>query len=339
MDRLFKHLGQEFRDSQIRDRVEGIRGDITLPGMGIPDEKYLNMARSVAGIVHIAAHTRWDLSLVDLRRVNTVGTQRVAKLALLAAKKGTLEYFAHLSTAYVAGSRSGVIRETELWEGQEFNNNYERSKFEGEMFVQELKYEVPIIVFRPSMIIGNSQTGETTNFNVFYYLVRLAVEGRLKALPTMRSALIDLVPSDYVAAAICEIVNQKASIGNTFHLCSGRDRTPTMKEIFEFMTTFFSRYPVDLEKNHFRRPMMLNPTIYKHILSPLLRMTLPTEGKKRLKNVELYIPYTTARKIFDVSNTVTAIGKRGLAPPLGDYYSNIFQYCLDTNWKTQEPAA
>jgi thioester reductase-like protein len=338
-ERLFECLSPAFQQPNDRTRVEGLRGDITLPRMGLPDKKYHNLARSLTGIMHIAASTSWDLPLETLRRTNTAGTQHVAELARLATHDGTLEYFAHVSTAYVAGDRAGVIRETELWEGQGFNNNYERSKFEAEMLIQQMKNEVPIIVFRPSMIIGDSQTGETPHFDVFYYLVKLAVRGRLKALPTRKSALIDMVPSDYAATAIHKIVNQKSSAGNTFHLCSGRDRTPTMNEIFELMTRFFSQNSAGMQSNHFRCPMMLNPTIYKHIISPMLKMTLPSEKRKRLKNVELYIPYTTARKIFDISNTAAAIGKRELAPPLWrEYYANIFQYCLDSDWKTRELA-
>jgi long-chain acyl-CoA synthetase len=205
--------------------------------------------------------------------------------------------------------------------------------------VQELKHEVPTMVFRPSMIIGDSQTGETPNFNVFYYLVKLAAKGRLKALPTMKSALIDMVPSDYVATAMCEIVNQRSNIGNTFHLCSGRDRTPTMNDIFELMTQFFSDSHAVRGENTFRCPMMLNPTIYKSIISPVLRATLSTERTKRLKNVELYIPYTTARKIFDTSNTAAALEDRKLDPPLWqDYYANIFQFCVDNDWKAERLA-
>ena len=337
--RLLEYLGLDPRDPGVRARVQGIRGDITLPRMGVPDGVYRELARSVTGIVHIAACTSWDLPLDNLRKVNVVGTQQVAELARLASQQGALRYFAHVSTAYVAGDRSGVIREDELWEGQEFNNNYERSKFEAETLVREMKNGMPLIVFRPSMIIGDSQTGVTPNFNVFYYLVKLAVKGRLKALPTMRSALVDVAPSDYVAAAMGEIIKQETAAGKTFHLCSGPGRTPTMNDIFEVMTDFFSQYPADRENNHFRCPMMLNPGVYRHLVSPLLKATLPTEKRKRLKNVEVYIPYTTSKKIFDISNTLTAIGKTGLAPPLlRDYYPNIFQYCLDTDWKGKEPA-
>lgn len=335
IDRLLKYLG--LADKQ--DRVEGVRGDITLPNMGIPNGKYRGLARDVSGLIHCAACTRWDLPLEILRATNTEGTKRVADLAHSAVREGALDYFAHISTAYVAGDRSGVIRESELWEGQKFNNNYERSKFEAEMFLRSIADDVPTIVFRPSMIVGDSRTGETPNFNVFYYVVKLMVKGRLDFLPTTKSSLVDMAPSDYAAKAIHEIINQGFGVGKTFHLCSGPGATPSMKEIFELITDFFSRCSAAREENRFRCPMMLNPTLYKYGVSPFLKATLPANKRKRLKNVELYIPYTSARKIFDITNTMAVIGNGESVPPrLRDYYRNIFQYCLDVDWKAEEPA-
>jgi long-chain acyl-CoA synthetase len=340
VDRLLEQLGFNSCDIGMRERIEGIRGDVGMPKLGIPDEDYNDLARTVQGIIHLAACTRWDLPLEDLRNINTAGTRHVAQLALRATQENGLEYFAHVSTAYVAGDRRGLIRETELSEGQAFNNNYERSKFESEVFIQDVKNDIPIIVFRPSMIIGDSTTGETTNFNVFYYLVKMAVKGRLKALPTMRSALIDLVPSDYAAAAIYETIKQENSKGKTFHLCSGSDRTPTMKEIFELMTRFFSKYPPANGENLFRCPMMIHPALYRNFISPFLRLALSAERKQRLRNVEVYVPYTSATKLFDTSHTTAALKDVGLSPPLfQDYYKNIFQYCLDTDWGKKNPGA
>ncbi|MBI4831163.1 MAG: SDR family oxidoreductase [Candidatus Lindowbacteria bacterium] len=338
IERLLQYLGINFRDPGVRARVEGIRGDITLPRMGLSDTQYRELALGVKGILHIAACTKWGLPLEDLKEVNVSGTERVAEFARTAAQEGGLKFFAHVSTAYVAGDRTGVIREAELWEGQQFNNNYERSKFEGEMLVQNIKEDVPTVVLRPSMIIGDSQTGETPNFNVFYYIVKLSVKGRLPALPTRGSAFVDLIPSDYAAAALYEIVNQTTSIGKTFHLCSGPDRTPTMDEILGLMRTYFSQHSAQNGENRHRPPMMLNPTMYKYFVAPLLKATLPAKQRERMTNVELYIPYTTSRKIFDISNTIAATDELGAALPLlQEYYSNIFQFCLDTDWKGKGP--
>lgn len=331
MHRLRKWLG--LNSEELRDRLEGIKGDITAPRLGLREAGYRELARNVKGIIHVAACTTWHMPLDLLRKVNYFGTLQVAELARSATQEGSLEYFAHVSTAYVAGDRRGVVLESELWEGQKFNNNYERSKFEAEMLVQEGKTDIPTVVLRPSMIIGDSQTGETTNFNVFYYLVKLMVRGHLRVLPTMESALVDVAPSDYVAEAMYEIVRLKSSIGKTYHLCSGRGRTPTTREILDLMTDFFSHNSADGKENRYRCPAMLNPAIYRHFVSPVLKAVLPASKRKYLRNVDLYLPYMISRKHFDITNTMAVLGQKGMAPPvLRDYYSNIFRYCLKAGW-------
>ena len=88
-----------------------------------------------------------------------------------------LERLAYVSTAYVAGKRTGVVYEHELVMGQDFKNHYESTKFQAEVWVRELLDPVPTTILRPAIVVGDSRTGETEKFDGPYYILR-AISGR-----------------------------------------------------------------------------------------------------------------------------------------------------------------
>src|SRR6266496_1323586 len=73
----------------------------------------------------------------------------------------TYERLTSVSTAYVAGDRTGVVYEHELSLGQGFKNHYESTKFQAELWVRELMDRVPTTIYRPAIVVGDSRTGET----------------------------------------------------------------------------------------------------------------------------------------------------------------------------------
>ena len=87
---------------------------------------------------------------------------------LLRAAK-SLERLAYVSTAYVAGKRTGVVYEHELVMGQDFKNHYESTKFQAEVWVREQLDQVPTTILRPAIVVGDSRTGETEKFDGPYY--------------------------------------------------------------------------------------------------------------------------------------------------------------------------
>ena len=63
-----------------------------------------------------------------------------------------LRTFTHISTAYVAGVRCGLIREDDLQDDHGFKNAYEHCKLEAERRVRRAMADLPIIVLRPGII-------------------------------------------------------------------------------------------------------------------------------------------------------------------------------------------
>ena len=180
----------------IGTRIEVVCGDVSSMRLGLSETNYLDLATRVTHIIHAAADWRF-VSLEELRKTNVQGTANVLEFAKEANRNHSLERFSYISTAYVAGARTGIIAESELTNEFGFFTGYERSKYEGEQLVQATKNEFPISVFRPSMVVGDSQTGAIKTFNTFYFPLRLYLTGKMRFMPVSKSLRINIVPVDY----------------------------------------------------------------------------------------------------------------------------------------------
>ena len=153
------------------------------------------------------------------QRVNVDGTGNVLELLAGAPALRRLHY---VSTAYVAGLRSGVVYEHELVMGQAFKNHYESTKFQAEVWVREMLDRIPTTIYRPAIVVGDSQTGETQKFDGPYYLLRFIsrLVERSQPIPQIgrSGAFFNVVPVDFVVSALAAGVDDDAGAGLTLHL-------------------------------------------------------------------------------------------------------------------------
>lgn len=212
------------------DRVRAVSGDVTRPRLGLGPRDYERLCRSVTQIIHGAAGIKLDPPLECARRINVEGTREVLRFAERCPR---LRRYAHVSTAFVAGRRRGVVHETELARGQAFVNAYERSKFEAETVVRARMSDLPVTVFRPSIIIGDSRDGHTAAFDTFVLPLRLIASGRVRAIPGSPDFRLDLVPVDFVADAMVRLLDDDRSRGRTYHLVSGWERSLSLRPLLE----------------------------------------------------------------------------------------------------------
>lgn len=152
-----------------------------------------------------------------------------------------------VSTAYVAGQRSGRVLESELDVGQTWGNVYEESKRAAEEKLRAARHLESLTIYRPSIIVGDSRSGYTSTYHGFYTPLRLAKESLhllavggnagmrfLELLGLGGGERKDLVPVDWVSAAIATIVNQPKWHRATYHLTSPHPVTVgMMQEVFE----------------------------------------------------------------------------------------------------------
>ncbi len=228
-------------DHPYAGRVVAVRGDLTRPCLGL--RRGLDgLAERVSEVVHGAASVSFELGIEDARAINVEGTRRVIEFAERCHARGGLRRFSYISTAYVAGQHTGCFSEDDLDVGQSFRNSYEQSKFEAECLVARASEELPITVLRPSIIVGERDSGWTTSFNVLYWPLRAFARGAYAALPARVDAPVDVVPVDYVADAIFALSQAPEAENATFHLTAG-SHASSVGELVDLATAFFERPP------------------------------------------------------------------------------------------------
>ena len=113
-----------------------------------------------------------------------------------------LERLNYVSTAYVAGDRTGVVYEHELDLGQGFKNHYESTKFQAEVWVRSAVDRIPTTIFRPAIVVGDSRTGETQKFDGPYYALRFIAATAARGMPVANigrgATPFNVVPVDFI---------------------------------------------------------------------------------------------------------------------------------------------
>ena len=295
-----------------RARVDLLRGDITAPGFGLDAGMLARLVRSVELFVHTAATTSLTADRALCDAVNRGGTVNALMLAGRCFMSGRLTRFAHVSTALVAGGgSSGLAREDELPAGTGHANHYEWSKYEGERVVRAAMHAgLPVTVFRPSMIVGDTDTGRTRDFHVIYPLIRMMANGYLHTFPAEPTARVHLAPLDFVVNAITRALDAPWTIGRTFHLTA--PDPPTVAQLFE-CEAFFPRGA---------GPRLCPPGDFDLAACP------PRE-RELLESVSFCFPYFNSHLSFDTSNT------RRLVPlPVTDaaYLDRLGRYAVDSGY-------
>lgn len=199
-------------------RVEPVMGDVRQPALGLDSAALAG----VDALVHCAALTGFAEGAEAYRSVNIDGA---ANVLALAGRLGVP--VVHVSTAYVCGLRSGPIAEADL-PGDGFANGYEASKAAAEQLMRRaMAAGRPVVVARPSIIVGAWEDGAIRRFGDVYLLVRMFALGRLTTMPAAPGASLDFVPIDRVARGVAHLAERATSFaGQTLHLTSGAPVTP-----------------------------------------------------------------------------------------------------------------
>jgi thioester reductase-like protein len=201
------------------ERVEVVKGDITEPGLGLQDMRCEQLQEQVLQVFHLAAIYNLAVPLQVAERVNVDGTGNVLDFC---AGCRALERLNYVSTAYVAGDRTGSVYEHELVVGQGFKNHYESTKFQAELWVRERMGQIPTTIYRPAIVVGDSQSGQTQKFDGPYYMLRTISQAAERNMPIPQfgasAAPFNVVPVDFVVDAIAAAAADPAASGEALHL-------------------------------------------------------------------------------------------------------------------------
>lgn len=204
-------------------------GELSSPSLGL-DKKEQNWLReNVRVVIHCAAAMMFRPdNRGEPYRTNVEGIRRLLAMCEWAG----IDRFHHVSTAYLCGLREGRVLETELDLGQKLGNVYEKSKLEAEKLIRNAEFINEKTFYRPASIVGDSRTGFTTSYHGFYLPLQLAYTIANRVTPEQMGKRFfsrlglsghegkNLVPVDWVAAAILHLVLHPEHHGKTYHLAS-----------------------------------------------------------------------------------------------------------------------
>ena len=295
-------------------RVRAVPGELTAPGLGLPAPLRDALASEVTTIVHSAASVSFSMDLPEARKTNLEGTQRMLEFAQLARSRGGLQRYAQVSTAYVAGTHDGSFSECDLDVGQEFRNSYEQSKFEAEQLVRAHGGDLPWMILRPSIVVGDRRSGWTAAFNVLYWPLRAFSTGMFKAVPANPASPLDVVSIDYVADAIHELCECPGIARETFHLTASA-KASTMGELASLASTYF-RLPL---------PQVVPPSEFAALEGAM--------SAAALESSRVYFPYFAIGTVFDNATTRARLAPAGIqASPLHDYLERLLDFATRSRW-------
>lgn len=307
------------------ERIKPVVGDLTQPRLGLDDEQVEALKGKIDHFFHLAAVYDMTADGESQKIANIEGTIHATGLAA-AIEAGC---FHHISSIAAAGLFKGTWREDMFEEAENLDTHpYFRTKHESERVVRK-QYGRPWRIYRPGIVIGDSRTGEIDKADGPYYFFGLIKRLRA-ALPQwapmvgVEGKQINLVPVDFVAAAIDHIAHRPGLDGKAFHLTDPNPRTAGQ------VINLFARAAGAPEMS-----MRLDPKMFD-IVPPAVRgglMMLPPV--KRIRNQVLsdlgipesvltYINYPTK---FDSSQTRAALEGTGIAvPPLETYADKVWDY-------------
>jgi thioester reductase-like protein len=298
IDAVLARLYERPRD--VGDRLIAVAGDVAAERLGLSRSARAEITSTATAVVHCAASISFDLPLEEATTINTAGTTRLLDLA---EEIALLERVVHVSTAYVAGRTRGVFTEQDLERDQAFRNSYEASKFEAERLVAARADALPLVVARPSIVVGDRRTGWTPAFNVIYWPLRAFARGLISELPVDPDGLLDVVPVDYVAEALVHLLDHP-EIDGRINLVAGA-------------AAISNHELITLACQWLDRPLP----------------SLNAAAALNVADAGSYLPYFDVEVRFDDRRARAALVPAGIATtPFQEFFASIVDYADRARW-------
>jgi nucleoside-diphosphate-sugar epimerase len=301
-------------------RIIPIGGDLCANGLAIAPDERAAICREVRAIVHLAADTTFSTPLERARAVNTVGTQRVLELANDCANP---VHVAHVSTAFVAGRRTGMIAETIGAPSAGFVNAYEQSKYDAEELVRA--QAASWVILRSSSVVCDDASGRVTQLNAVHRALRLFHDGLVAMMPGVAGSTVDAVTTSFVADAIARLALREDASGQVAHLCAGDGALP-LDELLDISYERWSADPL------WRRRLIARPALTDLVTYGLFERTIEDVGDPSLRRLTRalshFVPQLALPKRFETSNAERLLGYG--APAVRDFWLPMLDYLRAT---------
>jgi len=306
------------------DRIVKVVGDLTEPKLGVTEAQIADLKGSVDHFFHLAAV--YDMTADDEQNatLNVGGTRNAVELAN-AIEPGT---FHHVSSIAAAGLFKGLFREDMFDEGQKLDHPYHRTKFESEK-IARTDLEVPWRVYRPAIVVGDSQTGEMDKIDGPYYFfkpIQILRHYLPEWVPLIGPELgyTNIVPVDFVASALDHIAHQPDLDGQAFHLTN-----PKAQRTGDAMNEFAKA--AHAPQLAMRVDTRLLDALPKGTISMLMKLPAAKNFRRSIL-ADFGIPdgvleYAGLTAEFDTRDTERALAGSGIeVPQLETYAERLWDY-------------
>jgi thioester reductase-like protein len=308
-----------------------LEGDVRLPSLGLSEKDAAWAAERCYAMFHSAAILAFFGS--DRERepwvTNVGGTRNVIDFC----KSAKIRELHYVSTAYVCGNRQDSVSENELDAGQEFRNDYEKSKFESETMVHAAEHFDKKTIYRPAVIAGDSETGYTSTYHGLHLYLRLmallvpsqpadpqGVRRTEIRLPMSGDEPRNIVPVDWVSKTIAHLFDNESAHGRTFHLVPDEPVTPRL--VVDSCYQFFNSTGVEyLGSDEFP-----------------LDASNPFEARF-LESVSMYRSYDRTDPEFCTANLRLYAGHLPCPPIDNEMIHRYLQFGEEDNWGKRKPQA
>lgn len=198
-------------DAPAAPHLEVLVGDLVDPAT-YDDPRF----DDVTHVLHAAADTSFR-SVRNVRRVNILGA---LTLAHRMRRVPGLQRYLHVGTAFSCGvlTHGTHVDEDASGEGQRHVVEYTRSKAEAETLLVQTAPELPLVIARPSVVVGHTQLGCSASASLFWFY---RVADLLRRVAWSLDTREDVVPQDYVAAALVHLLFKPRLAHVRYHISAG----------------------------------------------------------------------------------------------------------------------
>jgi nucleoside-diphosphate-sugar epimerase len=296
--------------------VTTVPGDIAQPMLGLAEPVYAKLAAEVDAVIHCAAITGFRGSGDSLAATNVAGTEHVAAFA--AAADAVLY---HVSTAFVHTAADG---------GRSGSAGYAASKSAAEQVVRSSG--VPHVIVRPSVVIGDSVTGEITAFQGLHQVVAGIFSGLAAMIPFDPGWPVDFVPVDVVADAIACLVENRVNTGD-FWITAG-DKALRLDDGVAVVLEVARGLGVSVDV-----PRFVPPDTFDRLIGPVFLDVLPARMRRNVVRMrEFFTTYLQSGQTKPSSlDRLVALGA-GPLPDQRQSLRNSVQYWAARNGYGQTDA-
>lgn len=292
-----------------RGRVNLLEGDAAAMDLGLSGAELAAIAPEIDRIHHMQHVSSLGADRKVAERVNVGGAREILEVAAVCRSLKCLVFH---STAHVSGDRTGLVLEGELDKGQAFRNVVEETLARGEKMMRAAMAKMPICVVRPTIVVGDSHTGEVDRLDGPYFLILLIVTSPPDfplPLPGRPDAPLHVVPVDYYVRAACTLGRDPRAPGRTFHV--GDPSALTAKRVFELVASAGGR----------RSPRGFIP-------ANLTKALLRTPGIDRLaKSPRAFLDALATPVAYSFANTSELLADTDVrCPPFESYVEGLVEY-------------